>query len=93
MGRRDRARRALQELPPERAPVDEEARQLQEALALSKQSHEQERQCLHAFRAQEQQTSQFHAENAPAAETAFDVPAAPPAPRELPRVWWSAPGE
>ena len=79
MGRRDRGRRALQELPPEAVPVDDETRQLMEAMALSKQSHEQERQCLHAFRAQEQQTSQFHAETAPAAETASDVPAAPPA--------------
>ena len=85
MGRRDRSRRALQELPPEAAPVDEFTQQLLEAMALSKQSHEQERQRLHAFRAQEQQTSQFHAENAPAAETAFDVPAAPPAPRAPPQ--------
>ena len=85
MGRRDRARRALQELPPERAPVDEEMQQILEAMALSKQSHEQERQRFDAFRAQEQQTSQFHAENAPAAETAFDVPAAPPAPRAPPQ--------
>ena len=81
MGRRDRSRRALQELPPEAAPVDEETRQMMEAMALSKQSHEQERQRLNAFRAQEQQTSQFHADNAPAAETASDVPAAPPAPQ------------
>ena len=59
--------------------MDEETQQLLEALALSKQSHEQERQRLDAYRAQEQQTSQFHAETAPAAETASDVPAAPPA--------------
>mgnify|MGYP001485306027 CR=1 FL=1 len=75
MGRRDRGRRALQELPPERAPVDEETQQLLAAMALSKQSLEQERQRLHAFRAQEQQTSQFHAENAPAAE--LEPPARP----------------
>ena len=81
MGRRDRGRRALQELPPEAAPVDEYTQQLLEAVALSKQSHEQERQRLHAYRAQEQQTSQFHAETAPPAETASDVPAAPPAPQ------------
>ena len=84
MGRRDRCRRrALQELPPERAPVDEDTQQLLAALALSKQSHEQEqRQRLVAYYAQEQQTSQFHAETAPSAETADvpDVPAAPQAP-------------
>ena len=84
MGRRDRSRRALQELPPEQAPVDFETQQLIEALALSKQSHEQERQRLDAYRAQEQQTSQFHAETAPPAEAAV-VPAAPPAPQAPPQ--------
>ena len=87
MGRRDRTRRALQELPPEQAPVDEYTQQLLEALALSKQSHEQERQRLDAYRAQEQQTSRLHAETAPSAETADvpDVPTAPPAPQAPPQ--------